>query len=124
MRFAPFIFLGVALSFGLPQSGAQDKKKPEKKATPTIKVIVPLGAAPGVTTQLTIRGLNLDKTKEVKLSASAGTLKIIGKGKAPLPDKNPDQVGDTQVVVELKLEAKVPAEPVTLTVVTPDGESK
>jgi hypothetical protein len=120
----PHVLVVLVLCLPLWHSPAQDKKNSDKKPTPTIKVIVPLGAAAGATTQLTIRGLNLDNAKEVKLPAAAGTVKIVNKGKAPLPDKNPDQVGDTQVVVELKLETKLPVEPVTLTVVTLDGESK
>ena len=35
-----------------------------------------------------------------------GSVKILGKGKAGVPDKNPEKVGDTQIEIELKLDAK------------------
>jgi hypothetical protein len=100
---------------------AQDKKKPEKKATPRIVVVVPLGAAPGKLSKLTIRGSNLDKATEVKVAG--GTAKIVSKGPAAVPDKNPDKVGDTQVVAEVTLDAKLPGGMASLIVVTPDGET-
>ncbi len=101
---------------------AQDKKKPEKPAAPRVLVIVPLGAAAGKTTKLTIRGLSLDKATDVKIEH--GTAKLISKGAASVPDKNPDKVGDTQVVVEVTLDAKLLDGAVSLTVVTPAGETK
>jgi hypothetical protein len=113
--------LCLLLAAGLP-SVAQDKKKPEKKPDPRIFVIVPLGAAPGKTTQLTIRGVSLDQATEVKVSG--GKVKLISKGPAPVPDKNPEKVGDTQVVAEVTLDEKVPEGAVALSVVTPAGETK
>jgi hypothetical protein len=100
---------------------AQDKKK-EKKIDPQIMVLAPLGAAPGKTTKITIRGLRLDQAKEVNVSGG-GSAKISSKGGAPVPDKNPEKVGDTQVVAEITLPAKVEGE-VLVTVVTPDGPTK
>jgi hypothetical protein len=101
---------------------AQDKKKPEKKAPPRIVVVVPLGAAPGKLTKLTIRGSNLDKATEVKVAG--GTAKIVSKGPAAVPDKNPDKVGDTQVGAEVTLDAKLHGGSASLIVVTPDGETQ
>jgi hypothetical protein len=101
---------------------AQDKKKPPDKKAPRITVILPLGAAPGKTTKLTIRGSGLDKAADVKLAH--GQAKIVSKGSASVPDKNPDKVGDTQVVAEVTLDAKIDAGSVALTVVTPAGETK
>jgi hypothetical protein len=106
---------------GLP-TAAQDQKKTEKKAPPRVVVVVPLGAAPGKATSLTIRGAGLDKATDVKVVG--GKAKIVGKGTAPVPDKNPDKVGDTQVVAEVTLDEKLPAGPITLVVVTPDGDTK
>ena len=101
---------------------AQDKKKPEKKAPPRVIVVVPLGAALGKTTKLTIRGSSLDKATEVKVAG--GKVKIVSKGPAAVPDKNPDKVGDTQVVVEVTLDAKLPDGMASLIVVTPEGTTK
>src|SRR5258708_31666039 len=97
---------------------AQDKKKSEKKALPRIVVVVPLGAAPGKSTMLTIRGSSLDKATEVKVSG--GKAKIVSKGPAPVPDKNPEKVGDTQVVAEVTLDEKLPDPAPTLVLITPD----
>jgi hypothetical protein len=115
--------LVLALAWTGLTTSAQEKKKPEKKAVPRVVVVVPLGAAPGKTTKLTIRGSALDKATEVKVEGGKGTAKIVGKGPAPVPDKNPDKVGDTQVVADVTLE-KVEGASVTLVVVTPDGETK
>ncbi len=116
---AALVFLALALLPG----AAQDKKKPAPKMEPRVIFTVPLGAAPGKTTRITIRGSNLDDAKEVKLQGAQGSVKILSKGKAAVPDKNPEKVGDTQIEIELKLAAK-PDQPVALIVVTPAGETK
>src|SRR5450631_4475452 len=100
------VLIFAAGALALPASG-QDKKKAEKPAPPRVALIVPLGAAAGQTTKLTIRGMKLDDAKDVKLLDDKGTVKIVSKGKANVPDKNPDQVGDTQVVVEVTLKPKL-----------------
>lgn len=96
-------------------------KKDEKKAAPEVKLVIPLGVKPGTTTKITLRGLKLDSAREVKFGGGIQA-KIISKGGAGVPDKNPQQVGDTQVVVELTtpktLDDKLP-----FTVVTADGET-
>ena len=102
----------------------QDKKKPEKKIEPRVAVALPLGAAPGQTTKITLRGIKLDEAKEVKVIGDHAKAKIVSKGKANVPDKNPEQVGDTQVQVELTLEPKLPGAPIQIVVVTEAGETK
>jgi hypothetical protein len=101
---------------------AQDKKKPAKPSAPRVILTVPLGATPGKTTKVTIRGTALDKATGVKLAH--GKARIVSKGSASVPDKNPDKVGDTQVVAEVTLDPKIDAGSVALTVVTPAGETK
>ena len=113
-------FFFVAL---LP-SDAQDKKKPAAKTEPRVIFTIPLGAAPGKVTKLTLRGANLEYAKEVKVVDGLGSAKILSKGKAAVPDKNPDKVGDTQIEVELKLESNITGNTVSLVVVTPEGETK
>jgi hypothetical protein len=103
---------------------SQDKKKPEKKAAPRVTVVIPLGAVPGKTSKLTVRGLRLDGASELRFGSVNAAVKILSKGKAPVPDKNPDKVGDTQLVVEVKLPANVPDGELPFTVVTPAGETK
>ena len=116
---APFIIF-VAI---LPIS-AQDKKKPTPKNEPRVIFTLPLGAAPGKTAKLIIRGSNLDSATAVNILDSKGSAKILSKGKAAVPDKNPDKVGDTQIEIELKLNDQLSGDIVALVVVTPTGETK
>lgn len=117
----PFVALSL-LALSIAASPAQEKKK-EKKVDPTITVIVPLGADLGRTTKLTIRGLRLDQAKEVQVSGG-GKAKIVSKGAAPVPDKNPDKVGDTQIVAEVTLPDKAPEGGFQISVTLPDGTTK
>jgi hypothetical protein len=116
---------------GLPSVRAQDKKKVEKQVEPRVTMVIPLGAAPGKTTKLTIRGLKLDTATEIRFTGPKAKAKIpevkakiVSKGKAAVPDKNPEKVGDTQLVAEVSLPAGQPGEPLTFVVVTPSGETK
>lgn len=102
----------------------QDKKKEAKKA-PVIKMVLPLALKPGAATTLTIRGQGLAEAKEVKFPGGQATVvKISSKGQAGAPDKNPERVGDTQVVVDLKVNDKLPAEAIRVIVVTPNGDTE
>jgi hypothetical protein len=125
MKRSTFVFVTVILFLASALAApAQDKKKPDPKNTPKVVVVLPLAAAPGTTSKLTVRGLFLEDAKEIRFADPQITAKIVSKGKANVPDKNPDKVGDTQVVVEVTLPAGLPAEPVEFTVVTGTGESK
>ena len=106
----------ATLSFG------QDKKQPEKKIAPKITLVLPLGISPGTTAKLTVRGVNLEQAKEVKLQE--GVAKILGKGKSAPPDKlPPEKYGDSHVELEAKLPDKVTKTPISFTIVTPEGET-
>jgi len=115
---------GLALPLALSLSlGWGQEKKAEKKDLPRVLLTIPLGAAPGATTPITIRGLKLDQATEIRFPESKATAKIVSKGKADVPDKNPEKVGDTQVVVEVTLPSGLPSGTVPFTVVTPGGET-
>jgi Bacterial pre-peptidase C-terminal domain len=114
----------VLASLPLPDSLAQKKKKGTKNDEPRVIMAIPLGARPGATTKITMRGLKLDKATAIRFPGSKTTARIISKGNANVPDKNPDKVGDTQVVAEVTLPASLPAEPLSFVVVTPAGETK
>ncbi len=84
----------------------------------------PLGLASGSTTKLTIRGLLLDEASEIRVQDSPLALKILAKGKAPLPaNTDPKILGDTQVEVEATAPADLPPGEVKFTLITPKGES-
>lgn len=120
----PALGFSLFLAMAIQPMPAQDKKKPAPKTEPRITFTIPLGAAPGKTTKLTVRGMNLDTATEVKVADNQGSAKILSKGKAGVPDKNPDKVGDTQIEVELRLNEKTSGDTVGLIVITPAGEAK
>lgn len=121
MRIAVF-FLFLFVLACPPLSSGQDKKK-DKKVEPKVMLVLPFGGPPGKTTKMTIRGLKLEQAKEVQVSGGAKA-KIVSKGAAPVPDKNPDKVGDTQIVVEVTLPDKAPEKGFEITIVTPDGTTQ
>ena len=114
-----FLALTAVSLLALLPATAQDKKKPPE---PRVIFSLPLGVVPGKTTKLTLRGALLDEAKEVRVDH--GSVKLLTKGKAGVPDKNPEKVGDTQVEVELNLPPDFRGEAVSLVVVTPKGETK
>jgi hypothetical protein len=119
LRFALVALLG-ATAF-LP---AQDKKPQEKKDTPRVIVAVPLGVPAGRATKVTLRGLKLDTATEVRVAVPQATAKVVGKGKATVPNmQDAKRAGDTQAEVEVTLPSDVPEGTVELIVVTPTGDS-
>ncbi len=87
-------------------------------------VPLPLGVAAGATTRLTLRGLRLDTATEVRCQAPKARAKLLSKGKAGVPKaEDVPRLGDTQVEMELTLPSDHPGRTVTVTVVTPAGES-
>ena len=113
----------LALLAVAPFASAQEKKKKDKSPDPKVVVVLPLGMKPGTTEKLTIRGMNLEGAKEVRFDGDGAEAKIESTGKAPVPDKNPERVGDTQIVVKVKLKADVTGD-LHFVVVTAAGESK
>jgi hypothetical protein len=105
-------------------SAPADDKKPDAKKGPEVLVAIPLGIQPGTTARITLRGLRLDGATEIRFPESKSTAKILSKGKADVPDKNPDKVGDTQVVAQVTVPTDVTTSTVSLVVKTPDGESQ
>jgi len=118
---APLIAVAIWGSIALP---AQEKKKSKKEDPPRVIMAVPLGAAPGNTVKFTIRGLKLSAAKTIRFANSQVKAKILSMGAAPVPDKNPQKVGDTQVVVEVTLPKDLSDGPLPFTIVTPAGETK
>lgn len=107
----------------MPPAMTQEKKPAEKKIEPRSIVVLPLGMKAGATRKLTIRGLGLEGTKEIRFETKDATGKVIRTGKAGAPDKNPEKVGDTEVVVEVKLGETVQKN-ISFTLLTANGETK
>jgi hypothetical protein len=103
---------------------AADAKMPTPKEAPKVIVSAPLGIAPGVKTRLTLRGLRLDQATEVRCQEPKATVKLLRKNRVGVP--NPEalpRLGDTQVEVEVMLPPDYPNRTVTISVLTPAGES-
>ena len=82
---------------------AQDKKS-EKKDGPKVLVAAPLGVAPGQAARVSVRGLKLDGATEVRFPGVAAAVRLLGKGKAAVPNQqSAARVGDTQVEMEVTL---------------------
>ena len=93
----------------------------QKPDTPRITAIAPLDVIPGQETTLRIRGVKLSNATEVRFP---GALKaeIKEKKAAEIPNGlDAKDVGDTQLEVKLTIPADLPAGPLALSVVTPDG---
>jgi hypothetical protein len=115
------VLLGLALL--LPVQG---KPKPApKKEPPVVRLVLPFGAVLGKTTRVTIRGQHLDKATSVRFHDPKIVVKIIRKGKASLPNRvTAQQVGDTEIVADIRLPAGLAGHAISFTVVSPDGVSK
>jgi hypothetical protein len=106
------------------QSSGQKDKGKDKKTEPKVIMTLPLGAQPGKTVKFTVRGLELDKATAIKVASDKVTAKILSKGKADVPDKNPEQAGDTQVMVELVLPNDLAGPDLSIEIETSAGKTK
>src|SRR5262245_55733288 len=123
-RAAVLLFL-LSAALAWPGLLSGQDKKPEKKDAPAVVVAVPLGAAPGATTKVILRGSKLDTATAVRSSEADVAVKLLNKGKAAVPNQQePAKVGDTQAEVEVTLPAGFAAATVSLVVVTPAGEAE
>ncbi|MGF1579063.1 MAG: PPC domain-containing protein [Gemmataceae bacterium] len=118
------IALAVLLCLTQAATMKAQQKQPKKKQPPKITMILPLGAISGTKEKFTIRGLGLDKTTEVEFVNSEVKVKLLQKGKAQVRDKNPQQAGDTQVVVELDIPKSIEGPVLDFVVITPEGKSQ
>jgi hypothetical protein len=111
-----FIFFGEAVV-------AQDKKD-DQKDKPAVKLAVPLAAAAGATTKVTLRGARLDEASDVRCKNDDAQIKLVKKGKAAVPNMlDAAAIGDTQVEIELTLPNEIDSGELPLIVNTPAGET-
>jgi hypothetical protein len=111
----------AALALLLLAGGAlgQEKKK-EEPPVPKILYFTPLAVAPGAKVKVTARGLNLDTASAVEAPGVEAAIKT--KGKVTLPaNTEPDQLGNSQVEVELKIPAELPEGTLALKLTNPAG---
>ena len=107
-----------------PFVGVQDTpaKPPEP---PVVRMVVPLGIRPGVSTKLTIRGQRLEEVSGVTLSAPGSQVKIIEKGKTGVPNgQNAARVGDSQIIVEVTVPENLGRPPLAIVIQAATGETQ
>jgi hypothetical protein len=110
----------ATLVLWLGTSLAVDPPKPP----PKVRAALPLSVFPGKTTRLTLRGDGLDLATEVRCQAPKGSAKLLKKGPAPAASQiDTPRLGGTQVEIEVTLPADYPSWTVTVSVITPSGES-
>jgi hypothetical protein len=115
MRFTILLLVPLAL--------LAQEKKPAPNDAPKILLSNPLGVPVGKTTKVTLRGMKLDTTKELKLPAKISG-KILNKGGANVPNmQEPNIVGNTQVELEVTLANDFAGDALELSVVTNSGQS-
>jgi hypothetical protein len=109
----------MVLVLGGAGATAQEKKK-EEPPTPKILYFTPLAVAPGAKVKVTARGLNLDTATAVE--APGVEVAVKSKGKVTLPaNTEPDQLGNTQIELEVKLAADAAEGPIALKLTNPAG---
>jgi hypothetical protein len=115
----------LGLAFGcLPVATSQEKQPPAKKDAPRVLYAMPLVARPGEKQKLTLRGKNLATVKDVTVTGTDGKAKVLAAKAAAPPGNYPaDRVGDSEVEIELELPRDAKPGAVTLTAVSPGGES-
>ncbi len=105
---------------------SQDKKETKTSETPKVLFSYPLGVTVGTPTKITLRGLKLDTVTEIHCQEPKATVKLLGnvkKGGVPnMQDMN--RVGNITIDAELTLPADFTGQTVTITVVSPGGESQ
>lgn len=87
-----------------------------------IIVYSPLGVPAGKTTRLTVRGLKLDQTTELRSAATGVTFKILNKSKVAVPNQqDPNRIGDSQIEAEVVVPADVAGEELAFSATTSAG---
>ncbi len=124
-RACAFYLLAIAFAFLTGTSTAQPKKE-STEAPPQVLFAMPLAIELGKTSKLTVRGLRLDTVTEIHLQEPRSTGKIVGKGKKiAVPNgMNANQVGDSEIEIEVTLPKEVAGSVVPFTLLNAGGESK
>ena len=105
---------------------AEEKKDEKKKEPPKIVMAVPLAVENGSSSIIKVRGLHLENATAIRFVDAKIPIdaKIKSKGKVEVPKTlETPKTGDTQVEIELKLPAEVPAGSLQFIITTPDGET-
>ncbi|MFM2096192.1 MAG: hypothetical protein RIS70_3316, partial [Planctomycetota bacterium] len=124
LLFQRLTWLGVCCGVMLYESAWSQEKPAAPEKPPRVAMATPLAVMPGNPVKVMLRGWDLEQATEVRSSNPRVQVKVLGKGKAAIPNKqDAKQVGDAQI----ELEVTVPADEATgetmLTVVGAKQES-
>lgn len=109
----------VALLIAIPV--AAQTKPPPSANQPVVRYAIPLAVPPKKST-LVLRGSKLDTATAVQ--AAGVSVKLLGAKKVTLPNNYPaEQLGDTEMELELDVPTDFAGDTITLTAVTPAGSS-
>jgi hypothetical protein len=121
------LLTGLGLILGCALIGlAEEKKDEKKKEPPKVVMTLPLAVETGSNSTIKIRGLHLENATAIRFVDAKVPIdaKIKSKGKVEVPKPlEAPKTGDTQVEVELKLPAEIPAGSLQFIITTPDGET-
>lgn len=91
---------------------------------PRVALTNPLAIPARATTKVVIRGWRLDQVTEVQASGEAVTVKLLkAEAAAPPNQQKPEQVGDTQVILEITTPAESAPAQLELTLISEAGKS-
>lgn len=124
-RTLPVCLMMVMLLFLPGIVRAEDKPAEKPPEPPSVVLCNPLSMKLGRTMKMTVRGLRLDQSTEVRCGLEGATVKILKKGTASVPRNfEAARVGDTEMVIEVTVPKTVTATETNIAVVSPGGESK
>src|SRR5262249_18086813 len=96
----------------------------QSKSSPNIVVATPLGVPAGPTTRVTLRGVRFDGATEVRSHHPKVRVKRLTSNQGGVgPGEPGENGGDETVEVEITVPDDAPSEAITLSVITPAGES-
>src|SRR3954470_9706773 len=105
----------------------EEKKDEKKKDPPKVLLTAPLAIETKSDSTIKVRGLRLENASGIRFIDPKAPIeaKIKSKGKSEVPKGlEAPKAGDTQIEIELKLPAELPAAPLNFVLTTPDGETQ
>jgi len=116
----------LALLFLLTTTLCAQPKKETKDEPPRVILAMPMAVEIGKKAKIVLRGLKIDTVTEVRFQEPRTTGKLLGDTKKiPLPNNaNVNQVGDSEISIEVIVPQEVVGSTISFSVVGPNGESK
>jgi hypothetical protein len=125
LRRLAFLLTGALLAATVHRPALAQKKE-AKGAAPQIVVALPLAVEMGKSTKLTLRGIRVDTITGIRLHEPRSSGKVLGNAKkVPVPNgENVNQLGESEIDIEVTLPKEVAGGIVPFSVIGPGGESR